>query len=48
MKNYQSIALLETRLNRLEQNKKENSNICRKIRVEIERKKKEASQQERP
>lgn len=42
MKKYQSIALLEARLNRLERNKQKNYNICRKIRREIERLKKEA------
>ncbi|HJB25151.1 MAG TPA: hypothetical protein H9662_00865 [Firmicutes bacterium] len=41
MKNNQNIALLEARLNRLERNKKENYNICRKIRRGIKRLKEE-------
>lgn len=41
MKNHQSIALLEARLNRLERNKKANHNICRKLRRQIECLKKE-------
>ena len=45
MKNHQSITLLESRLNRLT-GKKENYNICRKIRREIELLKKEASVKE--
>lgn len=36
MRNDQSIALLELRLNRMERNQKENYNICRKIRRKIE------------
>ncbi len=46
MKNHQSIALLEARLNRLERNKKGNHSICRKIRREIDLLKKEALPQE--
>ena len=41
MQNHPYIDLLEMRLNRLERNNKTNHNICRKLRREIERLKKE-------
>lgn len=46
MRNSDKIRLLETRLNRLERNDRNNYGVCRKIRREIEILKEKAQDQE--
>lgn len=48
MRKDRNIVLLEARLNHLEGSKKDNRNICRKLRLEIARLKAEANWEEPP
>ena len=48
MNNLQKIMLLKDRLNRLERNDKDNFNICRRIRREIEQLRRQEQRMQKP